>query len=128
MMTPRILIIDADRNAAHVTGALVERLVPGATVTYAATPGAGWLAAQCIVPDVLLIDPDAQRPASMLVIQLCKAAWPDIRVLVLASAPRLHRQVAQLGVDVYVEKPIAAAHLVAQLRAGLSTCVPQASL
>ncbi len=113
-MAPRILIIDADRSAAQVTGALVERIAPAATVAYAATPGGGWLAAQCIVPDVLIIDPDPVCPTSTLVIQLCKAAWPQIRVLVLARTPMRY-----VPADDYMDKAASAPTLVETLRTAL---------
>ena len=115
-MAPRILIIDADQSAAQVTGALVERIAPAATVAYAATPGGGWLAAQCIVPDVLIIDPDPLCPASTLLIQLCKAAWPQIRIVVLTLT---RTSMAHVQVDGYINKAASTPTLVETLRTAL---------
>lgn len=129
-MAEHILIIDANSSALDVTHALARRLAPAATITCTATVYSGWLAAQRTAPDALIIDPAPFGPSGMLVIQLCKAHYPALRVVVLASAPTpgLHRRLMQLGVDVYLEKPIASARLVDQLRAGLAMCVPQAGV
>ena len=129
-MAEHILIIDAHTTALDVTHTLAQRLAPAATITCASTMYSGWLAAQRTSPDALVIDPSPLGPGGVLLIQLCKAQYPALRVVVLASAPTagLHRQLAQLGVDVYVEKPIASARLVEQLRAGLAMSEPQAGL
>jgi DNA-binding NarL/FixJ family response regulator len=129
-MVEHILIIDAHATALEVTHALAQRLAPTAIITCTSTVYSGWLAAQRTPPDALVIDPSPFGPSGVLLIQLCKAQYPALRVVVLASVPTpgLHRQLAQLGVDVYLEKPIASARLVEQLRAGLELPVPQPHL
>lgn len=129
-MAQHILIIDANTTALDVTHALARRLAPAATITCTSTVYSAWLAAQRTAPDALIIDPSPFGPGGMLLIQLCKAQYPALRVVALASVPTpgLHRQLAQVGVDVYLEKPIASVRLVDQLRVGLDMCVPQAGL
>lgn len=127
-MAEHILIIDANTTALDVTHALARRLAPAALITCTSTVGSVWLAAQRTPPDALVIDPSPFGPGGMLVIQLCKAQYPAVRVVVLASAPGLQRQLVRLGVDVYLEKPVASARLVEQLRAGLRMSMPQAGL
>jgi hypothetical protein len=112
-MAPRIVIVDADRSAAHVTGALIERIAPTATLAYASTPYQGWLVAQCVVPDVLIIDPEPQRTASTLLIRLCQAAWPQIHIMVLTLARLI---TAHCHTDIHVDKAVAAPALVDSLQ------------
>lgn len=120
-MLLHILIIDADPSASQITGALVQRIAPQATLTIEATPEQGWWAAQRRPPDVLVIDPSPYGAAGPLLIQLCKEQNPDIRIIVLTStiAPALRRQIQTLGVHAYLEKPAASAVLVEQMRSGL---------
>ncbi len=121
-MASHILVIDADASAAEVTCALVRRLAPSATIAREARPEQGWLAAQRTVPDVLIIDPSSHDSTGTLLIQLCQKQNPGIRVIVLASVPTpvLRRQLQHLDVHMYLEKPVASALLVDQLRAGLN--------
>lgn len=106
-MEPHILLVDADASAAHVTAAIVQRIAPEATLEIESSPGSGWLSAQRRTPDVLIIDPSPHGSAGALLIQLCKEEWPDLRVIVLASAPTppLRARMERLGVDLYLEKP-----------------------
>ena len=110
---PHVLIVDADPSAAHVTGAMAQRLAPGITVACELTPDRGWLSAQATPPDVLIIDPSPQKFGDLLLIQLYKEAYPDAGTIVVVSrpTPALRRRVHELGVDVYREKPTTLAQL-----------------
>lgn len=112
-MAPHILIVDADRNAAEVTGALIQHIASDATLRYASTLRHGWIAAQCAVPDVLIVDPGPHTPASMLLIQMCKASWPPMQVVVLTLARTLTKQIQA---DVHIDKVVAAPALVDTLQ------------
>ncbi len=120
-MDGHILIVDADARAAAATCALVQRVAPAATLACEHMPYGGWLHAQQMMPDVLIIDPSTQGPAGMLVIHLCKEHNPNLRVIVLAAAPTptLRRQLQHMGITTYGEKPAASEFLVGQLRADL---------
>jgi len=106
-MVRHVLLIDADSSAAHITSAIVQRLAPDVTVACERTPERGWFSAQHQQPDVLIIDPSPHGPAGTLLIEICKATWPETRVVVLSSAPTpaLRTQIQQLAVDAYLEKP-----------------------
>ncbi len=112
-MAPHIVIVDADRSAAHVTGALIERIAPDATLTYATTPYQGWLAAQCTAPHVMIIDPGPSVPASTLLLQLCKDVWPLMQVVALTPA---RTNTTRCPADVHIDKSVAAPTLVNTLR------------
>jgi DNA-binding response OmpR family regulator len=106
-MSLHILIVDADRSAAQVTGAAVTRSLPAATVTVTTDPAHAWPRHQPESLDVLIIDPPSRRPAGTQLIRRAQAIWPGVLVIVLASAPTpaLRRDLRALGVDVYLEKP-----------------------
>jgi DNA-binding NarL/FixJ family response regulator len=127
-MAQHILIIDADPVAGAVTGALVRRIAPDATVAVEPTPYHGGLHAQRHSPDVLIIDP-VPVSASVLVIGLCREQNANLRVVVLPSVatPSLQRHLQPVGIDVYVAKPIASVPLVDQLRPVLTEAVQPAS-
>lgn len=112
-MAPHILIIDADANAARVTSAGIRRVVPEATVVVATDTEAGWLSLQRQPPDVLVIDPPRHSLAGTRLIARLKVAHPEAHVIVLASAstPGLRRDLEQLGVHAYLEKPALLARL-----------------
>ncbi len=111
-----------------MTGALIGRIAPHATLRYASTPYQGWLAAQCAVPDVLIIDPAPHDPANALLIQLCNASWPQLQIVVLTLTR------ATLGpcrADVHIDKSVSAATLVDTLRTvihGAASDATQAAL
>ena len=112
-MAPHILIVDADRNAARVTGALIGRVAPHTTLRYASTPYQGWLAAQCSMPDMLIIDPGPHNPANTLLIQLCTASWPQLQIVVLTLT---RATLAQCRADVHIDKSVTTTTLVDTLR------------
>lgn len=122
-MAPHILIVDADVSAAEVTSAVVRRIAPEAILVCERTPDRAWVEAQHNPPDMIIIDPSPHGPAGAFFIQLCQAAWPKARVVVLASAPTptLRAGVAGLKVAEYLEKPTASRLLVDKLRAVLET-------
>ena len=93
-----------------MTGALVERVAPHAQVRYAATPYQGWQAAQCAMPDVLIIDPGPHL-GSTLLLQLCQETWPQMQVVVLTLTP-----VAQGHAGAWIDKSVPAPALVDTLR------------
>jgi DNA-binding NarL/FixJ family response regulator len=119
-MAVHVLIIDADNSAAAVTSAIVKRIDPQANVV-CETPEQAWLSLQQMLPDVLILDPAAQGPSGTLLIQMCKAEYPSMRVVVLASlpTPALRATVRRLGVDVYLEKPAPLPKLLEKLGAVL---------
>lgn len=108
-MAPHVLIIDADPDAAQVTSAWVQRLAPAATVESAPTPDHAWRRVLRTPPDVLIVDPCPNKLDDLLFVQVCRARWPAVRVVVLASCPTpsLRSEVKRLGVDMYGEKPAA---------------------
>jgi DNA-binding NarL/FixJ family response regulator len=120
-MAVHVLIVDADTSAAAITGAIVKRIEPQASVVYELTPERAWLNLQQMPPDVLIIDPASQGPSGTLLIQLCKKDHPSMRVVVLASLPTpgLRATVGRLGIDVYLEKPATLPKLVDKLGAAL---------
>jgi len=114
-MSLHILLVDADPSAAHVTGAIVQRNAPQATVRIEPNIRIGWASVQQSPPDVLIVDPAPYG------IQDCKELRPAMRVIVLASAPTptLRGRVQRLGVDLYLEKPAPLALLSETLKAAL---------
>ena len=122
-MSAQVLIVDADTSAAQVTAAVVQRILPAATITCETTPERAWQAAQRQTPDALIVDPSPHRRAGVLLIELCRETAPAVKIVVLASAPTpsLRARTTELGVDAYLEKPVASAVLVSQLRAVLES-------
>jgi DNA-binding NarL/FixJ family response regulator len=120
-MTIHVLLVDADPGAAQVTGAIVQRSAPEATLRIEPTALSGWASAQQTRPDVLIVDPAGHSQAGLRLIQHCKELWPALRVIVLASAPTpgLRERVRRLGVELYLEKPAALALLSDSLKAAL---------
>jgi DNA-binding NarL/FixJ family response regulator len=116
-----ILLVDADPGAAQVTGAIVQRSAPEATLRIEPTALSGWTSAQHTPPDVLIVDPVGHSQAGLRLIQRCKELWPTLRVIVLASAPTpgLRERVRRIGVELYLEKPAALALLSDSLKAAL---------
>jgi DNA-binding NarL/FixJ family response regulator len=121
VMAVHILIIDADPSASTVTSAMVKRSIPHAIVHCETAADRAWLSIQQNTPDMLIIDPATQGYGSTLLIQLCKEELPATRIVVLASAPTpgLRSAMQSLGIDVYLEKPLALAKLTDKLRAVL---------
>lgn len=105
-MTPHILIVDPDMRAAQVTGAMITRSLPSATLCVEATPERGWLSFQDNHPDVVIIDPSLHSPAGLQLIRQVKDQPLPARVIVLTSSPTpaLRRRMSTMGVDVYLEK------------------------
>lgn len=117
-MTPHsILIVDSDTRAAQVTGALISRSLPDATLRVEPTPERGWASFQQDHPDVLIIDPSMNSPAGVQLIRRIKGGQPAAWVIVLTSSPTpaLRRRMSDLGVDVYLEKSAPLEQLLAQL-------------
>ncbi|HEY0603591.1 MAG TPA: hypothetical protein VGD58_11805 [Herpetosiphonaceae bacterium] len=110
-MSIHVLIIDADSGAAATTCAVVQRRIPNASIVCEATPERGWSSAQHTPPDLLLIDPAPYPSTGSLLIQLCHEWWPDIRVLVLASAPVSSVRRQHFQADAYLEKPASPARV-----------------
>lgn len=110
-MSMHILIVDADSDAAATTCAVVQRRIPDASIVREATPERAWNSAQHTAPDLLLIDPAPYPSTGSLLIQLCREWWPNIRVLVLSSAPVSSMRRQQLQADVYLEKPASPARV-----------------
>jgi DNA-binding NarL/FixJ family response regulator len=108
-MTLQVLIVDADASAAEVTRACAERALPGAAVTVEPSPHQGWLSLQGANVTMLIIDPAPYTPAAAQLIRFIHKEFPTARVIVLASAPNmaLRRNMQLLGVDAYLEKPVA---------------------
>lgn len=120
-MSLHILLVDADASAAHVTGAIVQRNAPQATVRIEPNIRSGWASVQQSPPDVLIVDPAPYGQSGLQLIQDCKELRPTMRVIVLASAPTptLRGRVQRLGVDLYLEKPAPLALLSDTLKAAL---------
>lgn len=117
-MTPHsILIVDSDTRAAQVTGALITRSLPDATLRVEPTPERGWVSFQQDHPDVLIIDPSMNSPAGVQLIRRIKGGQPAAWIIVLTSSPTpaLRRRMSDLGVDVYLEKSAPLEQLIAQL-------------
>ncbi len=116
---PHILIIDADSSAAHATRTLVERVEPLAILAVESTAERGRLSIAQHAPDILIIDPSPYNHADEQLIQDLKELAPSVSVIVLTSASThaLRRRMKQLGVDLYVEKPVPPAALIETLRA-----------
>jgi DNA-binding NarL/FixJ family response regulator len=106
-MVPHVLIVDANPSAAQVTCAMVARAMPQATVEIAPTIECALLTVARQPPDALFIDPSPHTPAAAQLIAELKAAYPNARVIVIASmpTPALRRTMEGLGVDAYLEKP-----------------------
>ena len=122
-MTSHVLIVDPDPYAAHVTRAIVARTAPEADFEVAATPEVALRVMERATPDVLIIDPAPQSPSARDLIAGLKLQHPEVRVVVLASAPtpNLRRAMEKLGVDVYLEKPVPFPRFVEELRAMIAT-------
>lgn len=120
-MNLHILLVDADAGAAQITGAIVQRSAPEATLRIEPTISSGWASAQHGPPDVLIVDPAPYGQSGLRLIQDCKALQPAMRVIVLASAPTpsLRQRMQGLGVDLYLEKPAPLALLSDTLKAAL---------
>ena len=112
-----ILIIDADSQAAQVTGEIVARAIPEAAVTIVATPEAALSYLASHEPALVIIDPQAPSRAAVHLIAWLKVAYPQTCSLVLAAQtkPSLRRLMEKLGVDEYLEKSVLRPQLVATL-------------
>ena len=120
-MAPHILIVDSHSSAAQVTRAGVRRAVPEATLAVEPDPERGLLSLECRRPDVLIIDPPRHNMAVTHLIRKLKAGSHESRVIVLASTPALRRELLQLGVDVYLQKPAPLALVLDSLRSALES-------
>jgi DNA-binding response OmpR family regulator len=120
-MIPHILVVEADAAAAQVTSAILTRALPHAQVLIAADGAAarGSMAAQ--PPDVVIVDPVGQRPEQIGLVQQVQLAQPGAQIIVLTSAPTpaLRREMADLGVAAYLEKPALLAGQIAQVLAAM---------
>lgn len=128
-VAPHVLIVDADPSAARVTRTLVEHVDPHVTLAVEASAERGRLSARDHHPDILIIDPSPYTRADELLVKQIKAESPAVRVIVLTSASTgaLRRRMAELGADLYLEKPSAPTTLVDGLRAMLATATRKAS-
>ena len=106
-MAAHVLIVDPNHSAAEVTRAIVSRALAEATLTVVHSLDDARLALRAQGPDILILDPAPAWPQAEALIQQAKQASPDLRVMVLASAPTpaLRRASAALGVELYLEKP-----------------------
>lgn len=110
-MAMQILVVDADSAAAAATRDFAQHLVPSAYISCETTPERAWHVAQRTPPGLLLLDPAPYTPSGLLLIQLCKASWPEMRVIVLTSAPLAPSRIRQCHADAYLEKPASPARL-----------------
>jgi len=116
-MPPSILIIDPDYEAARVTQAGIQRLLPASSISIATAADSGWTTACTMSPDVVIIDPAPYSLSGLRLIQRLREQAPALRIVVLASAPTpaLRQQVRDLKVAAYLEKPLALPQLTEQL-------------
>jgi DNA-binding NarL/FixJ family response regulator len=124
-MKPHILIIDADAGAAYITRAVAQRVAPQATCRVVSN-AASSLHDVGERPDVVIVDPPHLSLAGIRLIRELQEAYPETHVIVLASVPTptLRRDMQQLGVESYLEKPAPYAELAAALRASLRSLSP----
>jgi DNA-binding NarL/FixJ family response regulator len=103
----QILIVDPDASAARVTGAVLARAAPDAELTIELAVDQACHDLASLQPDILLIDPSPSLIAGVKAITAAKQQEPAVQVIVLASGPTLglRRQMQDLGVDLYLEKP-----------------------
>ena len=114
MLLQRILIVDSDPIAALVTQHGLQRLLGArAAVTVAPSPGVAWLRCLRTGADLLIVDPGAHDQAAMALIKALRSEQPQLPLLVLTSydTPGLRAQMAALGVQRYLAKPIEVAEL-----------------
>jgi len=118
-MNPYILIIDADAQAAKITGAVISQIASTADLKIASNIQDGWSLMQQRWPDLLLIDPSQHQSHALKLIQRIKTVNPATRVVVIASipTPALRRRMNDLAVDLYFEKPLLLPLCVGELRA-----------
>jgi DNA-binding NarL/FixJ family response regulator len=116
-MPPSILIIDPDYEAARVTQAGIQRLLPDSSITIATAADSGWATACTMSPDVVIIDPAPYSLSGLRLIQRLREQAPALRIVVLASAPTpaLRQQVRDLNVAAYMEKPLTLPQLIEHL-------------
>lgn len=119
VMEPSILIIDADPQAAHITGAVIAQLAPNARLTITSSTLDGLSLMQQRWPDLLFIDPSPHQSSAFKMIQQAKTVRPSTRVVAIASipTPALRRRMQELGVDLYCEKPLLLPLCMNELRA-----------
>ena len=129
-IAPHILIVDTDMSAAEVTRAVISRAVPEARVAIAPAGGDVDLNVHSDCPDLLIIDPSPHDVYGARLIRQLKAERPSARVIVIASAPTppLRRMMAEVQVDVYLEKPVLLTFFQNQLRALLQNDAASADL
>ena len=120
-MIPHILIVEADCAAAQVTSAMLARAVPSASVSVESNVAAARRSMQEHPPNVVIVDPVRQLPESIGLVQHVKTEHPDVRIIVIASAPTpaLRREMEGLGVAAYLEKPALLSVQIQQLLATL---------
>jgi len=116
-MQRSILIIDPDAGSAQTTQVGIMRGIPNVLATVAVQPEGSWPALADRDPDVLIIDPSPHSLSGVNLIQRLRERSPEVAIVVLASKPTpALRQIArELGVDVYLEKPMALPSLLAHL-------------
>jgi CheY-like chemotaxis protein len=121
VVEPHILVVDADASAAQVTGAVVTQVAPRAHITVAPSLIEGLQRMRHERPDVLLIDPARQGRTVARAIQDIKDIHRGMYIIVLASipTPTLRRSMQQLGVDVYLEKPVLLPLFIKEMSAAL---------
>lgn len=117
-MESSFLIIDPDHHAAQITGVILSRLAPQASVKIVARPQEGWTLMQERWPELLLIDPSPEQSAALNLIQQARTAEQHTRIVAIASAPTppLRRYMQQLDVDLYFEKPLLLPLCLSELR------------
>lgn len=101
--------------------ALVQRIEPAATIVCERALDVACAVVERRLPDVLIIDPVPLGAAGVSVIRTCVARQPDVRVIVLGARlpPAIRRSIQSIAAYVYLEKPVASAALVEQIRRGL---------
>lgn len=72
-----------------------------------------------VAPDLVLLDINMPRTDGWHVLAALREVAPDVRVIVLSSAPGLEREATSRGAFGYIQKPLDAFELPALVRARL---------
>ena len=114
-----VLILDDDLVAATVTQYGLDRLLgPAVKATIANNPSSAWLQDNYSDIDLVIVDPNPQRRATLIFIQELREHQPDIPIVALTAydTPRLRREMQTLGIQHYLTKPIDLVQLVEEVR------------
>lgn len=123
MPARQINIVDEDPAAALITQRGLQTLLGDrVAVVVAPNPNAAWLACANGNVDLLIVDPGPHGGAASALVRAVRNYRPQLPMLVLTAydSPGLRAKMRDLGVELYVAKPVALNDLLPVVYAALN--------